>query len=120
MSTPDETTSSGRLRALKLAERPEPVDDLHVAVGQLMASVAKLTTTVSRLDARVAELVPLSAEVTQLRRDVEIDRGDLVHGASTTAARHSSNRLAILMGTLFSLYEVSAPYLREVWRAIHQ
>jgi len=90
-----------------------PDADLHETVGRLMAGMA-------RLERKVDALRPLATEVHQLRQDIEEDRGALVTGASKTAAKHSSNRLAILMGALFSLYEVSAPALHEIWRQIHQ
>ena len=105
---PDEENTATTGRALPRrgpipnVARPVPgssalTQDVHELLGLLMASVARLET-------KHAELAPLAGEVAQLRRDIELDRGDLVHDASKSAAKHSSNRLAILMGALFSMY----------------
>jgi hypothetical protein len=115
MIDPDDTQ---RLRLLKRDGEPsrpklpsvhELSDDPHEALGQVMGATA-----------RVGERVELLArEVNGLRRDVELDRRALVRGASRSASRHSSNRTAALMGTLFILYEQAAPVLRAVWRGLH-
>jgi hypothetical protein len=99
---------------LRASDSYPPLDpDVHVALGQLMGAVA-------RLERKVDALMPLRSEVHQIRRDVELDRGELVSGASSMAARHSSNRMAALVTSLFALYELASPFLREIWKAIHQ
>jgi len=115
LNDPDDTQ---RIRLLKngeerarppMASEHELSEDMHVALGQVMGAVS-----------RQGERVELLAhEVGGLRRDVELDRRALVRGASRSASRHSSNRTAALMGTLFILYEQAAPVLRAVWRGLH-
>lgn len=113
-SSPDlEENTSAASPSSKLRTVP-PIDgDLHELIGQVMASQA-------RLERKIADFATLPSEVAALRRDIELDRGDLVHGASTSAASKSSNRLALLMGALFSLYEVSSPVVAQIWKALHQ
>ena len=109
MSFHDEEITRGGLNrpALRAVSEP-PASDSLVNLGQVMAAVAKLQT-------EVGELKTLPAEVRSLRRDLELDRDALVHGASKRAANHSSNRMAALMGALFTLYEVTSPYVRELF-----
>lgn len=109
------TSPGSRSRgALKVTDPPElELDaDVHVALGQIMRAV----TVLSR---KVEGLALLPSEVSALRREIDDDRGALVHDSSRSAAKHSSNRVALLMGSLFSIYEVSSPYIHELWRAWH-
>jgi hypothetical protein len=99
---------------------PPDAADLHELVGQLMAAASKNAQSAARIERKVDELMPFARDVLQMRRDWDQDRDKLVHGASTKAAEHSSNRMAALLGTLFTLYELSSPYLREVWRMFHK
>ncbi len=99
------------LRAVSLA--PE-ADELEL-LGRVMATTARLEAAVARLEVRVSSLAMLPSEVRSLRDEILEDREALVHGASKHAANHSSNRMAALMGALFTLYEVSSPYLRDLF-----
>lgn len=89
---------------LRVVESDPPASDADVRMGQLMGAIGRLQTDVDALKT-------LPAEVRALRRDLELDRDALVHGASKRAATHSSNRMAALLGALFTVYEVAAPYL---------
>lgn len=95
---------------------PLPADP-DAAFGAIAAELGKLTRQVGSLR---RDYGTVTRELTQLRKDIELDRGALVAGASSQAAKHSSNRTAALMGTLFTLYEISSPYLHELWRLVHQ
>lgn len=117
MTTPpvypdEETTRAGLRPPLRVVSAPPQADELET-LGQLMAAVARLETG-------VAELKTLPSEVRMLRDEIRQDRDALVHGASHQAATHSSNRMAALMGALFTLYEVAAPYLHDLWRLIRK
>lgn len=98
-------TAPGSPSAVRVAS--EPPSDPLVALGQLMANVA-------RLERKVDELRALPSEVAQLRRDVNLDRGELVNGTSRATARHVGNRIGMLMVVFLTAYEVAAPYLRAL------
>ncbi len=115
MSFHDEEITRGGLRPLaplRAVSEPPQSDEL-VMLGQLMRSVAKLQTDVDTLKT-------LPSEVRSLRDEIRLDRDALVHGASKHAANHSSNRMAALMGALFTLYEISSPYLHELVKWVHK
>ncbi len=117
----EEVTSAGRRARLRTVQPVEPAtDDLHVLYGRLMAACARNEQTAARIERKVDELLPFARDVMQMRRDWDADREQLVHGASQKAAAHSSNRMAALLGALFTLYEVSAPYLHDLWRMFHK
>jgi hypothetical protein len=107
----EEDTASG----VPLSSLPPLAEDPDEALGQLMAALARQGRHISLLKRDVGTI---RTEVTGLRKDTELDRGELVDGASRKAAKHSSNRMAALMGALFTLYEVSSPYLHELVRLV--
>lgn len=109
----EEDTASG----LPLSSMPPLPDDVHEAQGVLMAAIARHGR---HLDNMKRELGMIRTEVTGMRKDLELDRGELVAGASHSAAKRASNRVGVLMGGLFGLYEVTAPYLHELWRLVHK
>jgi hypothetical protein len=114
--TDDEITKSGNARKrLRSVDGVDPdTDDLRVLYGRLMAACARNEQTAVRLERKVDELMPFASDVLQMRRDWDADRDALVHGASKRAANHSSNRMAALMGALFTLYELTSPYVRDL------
>ncbi len=113
MSYHDEELTRGPLRPpLRAVSQPPESDELHT-LGLLMAATARIET-------RLRDLETLPREVHQLRNEIRDDRAALVHGASKHAANHSSNRLAALMTALFTLYEISSPYLRELWAMVRK
>jgi hypothetical protein len=104
----DEEPTRAPLRPpLRAVSAPPQADELHT-LGLVMAATARIET-------RLRDLETLPSEVRALRAEIRDDRDALVHGASKHAANHSSNRLAALMTALFTLYELSSPYLRELW-----
>lgn len=107
----EEDTASG----IPLSSMPPLAEDPDEALGQVMAVLARQGRHVSLLKRDVALV---RTEVTGLRKDLEEDRDELVNGASKKAAKHSSNRMAALMGALFTLYEISSPYLHELVRLV--
>lgn len=133
----DEVTKTGLPRAgtparvLRVApvvpSDPPAADQLPELVGQLMAVCASLQTTCtalqascSALDTKIAALATLPSEVSALRRDVDEDRKDLVHDSSKSAATHTSNRMAALLGALFTVYEIASPYFHGIWSMFHK
>ena len=110
-SFPDEEhTRPGLNRPLRVVEEVE-TDDVHELLGRLMRKTAQLET-------KVDALLTLPSEVRSLRAEIQEDRGELVKGASTHAAKRAGNRLAMILTGLFTFYELSAPTVRAVWRAI--
>jgi hypothetical protein len=100
----DEEPTRGNLRPpLRAVSVPPPFDEAET-LGQLMAATARIET-------RLRDLETLPREVRALRDEIRLDRDALVHGASKHAATHSSNRMAALLGALFTVYEIAAPYL---------
>ena len=93
-------------------------DDVHEALGQLMAAVQAGNARASSLSAEVSTL---SREVGQLSRGLEEHSKTAdaaAKTAGTTAATHTSNRLAVLMGALVTLYEIASPALHELWKGL--
>ncbi len=87
----------------RVAESVPPADD-DSTVGMLMRQTVNNTTAMHRL---TTEVGTLSREVRQSARAAP----DTIH----STAKQASNRIALLMGTLFTLYETTAPYVREAW-----
>ncbi len=94
----------------RLHSAPKLQDDEVETLGLVMGGLASLKTDVQTL----------GSEVAALRRDIELDRRALVHGASTKAAAHTSNRMAALMGALFTVYEIAAPYWPGIRGMFHK
>ncbi len=109
----DEEPTRGGLNRPALRAVSDPPDPL-VDLGQIMRGVARLQTDVAALRPLPAEVRVIRQELELLRDDLKEDRAELVHGASKRAANHSSNRMAALMGALFTLYEVTSPYVRDL------
>ncbi len=105
----EEPTNGGGSKSRVVASEPPLDADPLVALGQVMGAVARLST-------KVDALALLPSEVTQLRRDVALDRKALVKGA----ARRSSNRLALLVSSLFVLYDQAAPILHAITKGLHR
>ena len=106
----EETTRGGLNRPLRVVEEV-PSDDVHELLGKLMRRTAQLET-------KVDALATLPSEVRSLRDEIREDRGALVKGASVHAAKRAGNRLAVLMTGVFTLYELTAPMLRALWRGL--
>jgi hypothetical protein len=113
-----ERTSGGKQRSSQVLTTVPP-EDPEARLKTLVAQVGSLKGYVSACDSSVSRL---STEVAQLRRDVELDRKSLVHDASKSAARKSSNRVAMLMSGALLIWEqvgpVVGPLVRGVLRAI--
>jgi hypothetical protein len=108
----EEDTHSG----LPLSSMPPLSDDVHEALGQIMGTCARHGR---HLQAVKTQLGTMQTELVGMRKDIELDRGALVEGASHTAAKRSSNRMAALMGCFFTLYEIASPYLHEMAKWLH-
>ena len=118
--------SSGAFRAadeddthpgVPLGSLPPLPSDVHEALGTLMAATARNGRHIASLK---RDMGVLRTEITGMRKDLQEDRGVLVHETSSAAAKKSSARMAAWMGTLFGVYEVASPYLHELWRMIHK
>lgn len=108
----DERTRPDLLRPSLLlrSEESEPEDD-DSTVGMLMRQTVNNTNAIKSLQ---LELRVLTREIHQGTLAAAEDRSSIAAGS----AKHASNRLAMLLGGLFSLYEISSPYLREIWRQV--
>lgn len=117
MSFAEEPTRPG-LRQLRAVSDPPAFDgDTHELVGKLLAETIQLRAGHNQL---VTQLQLNTAEISQLRRDLELDRKELVHSSARGAATHTSNRMAALLGALFVVYEQAAPYLAQLWHWVHK
>jgi len=101
---------------LSLSSMPPLPEDENEALGVLYAAVARQGR---HLEGIKRDYGVIRTEVIAMRKDLELDRGALVEGASRQAAKHSSNRTAAVMGTLFTLYELLSPYVHELWKLMH-
>jgi len=109
----DEDTQPG----VPLGSMPPLPSDVHEALGVLMAATARNGRHIASLK---RDMGVVRTEVTGLRKDLAEDRSELVKDTSHAAAKKSSNRAAVLFGTLFTVYEVTSPYLHELWRLVHK
>jgi len=118
--------SSGAFRAaddndtqpgVPLGSMPPLPSDSHEALGVLMAATARNGRHIASLK---RDYGVLRTEIIGMRKDLEENRDELVHETSSAAAKKSSNRAAVLMGTAFTLYEFASPYLHELWRLVHK
>jgi hypothetical protein len=107
--------------ALRVAKENEPIPgSIEFQVGQIMAATHANTRSIGAMTTSIGTL---EREVTQLQRAIEQDRDVRKVERKVmvrTAARHSSNRAALLMGTLWGVYEIAAPYLRTLLRLFHK
>jgi len=85
-------------------EEERPIHDLYELVGKIMASEQS-----TRQDVQT-----LTREVRQLTLSLEQDRPAIAKDASTSAAKHTSNRMAILFSALVVIYEQAAPALHWI------
>jgi hypothetical protein len=124
-SWPDERTRPG-LRQLRAVSDPPSSGDVldadeHVLLGKVMAETVQIRGAVNNL---TTEAQLMRSEVSALRRDIELDRKELVKSSASEAAKagagHASNRMAVLLGLLYALYTEAAPVLHELWRVVHK
>lgn len=104
--------TSSRLRAVESAE-PRTTDEL---LGQVMAATAEHTKVLEALSVQLGDLTRRFEE----HSDASIARKDEIKEATTKAASHGSNRLALLLGALVTIYEIAAPALHELAKWVHQ
>ncbi len=89
---------------------------LEEIVGQLMATTAENTRVIEALAVSVGSLtgkLDAHAEASE-KRKTEIKE------ATVKAAAHGSNRLALLMGALITVWEIASPFLHEMAKWVHQ
>lgn len=112
MGSWEEDTRPGLLRhsLATRVQQSEPPDD-DTTLGMLMRQTVSNTAEIQGLRTDVSTLM---REIRQHAKGLDEDRPVLAQDS----AKHASNRLAVLMGSLFTLYEISQPYLRELWRQI--
>lgn len=109
--------SSSKLRAVSaVVDSEPPAPTLDQLVGQLMAATAQNTKVIEALSANVGSLTgQLTAHIEGAgERKAEIKQ------VTTQAAAHGSNRLALLLGALVTVYEIAAPALHELAKWVHQ
>jgi hypothetical protein len=105
-------SSSGFAPAGSIADNLPPSKTWEEIVGGLMATTAENTRVIEALAVQVGSLtgkLEAHAEASE-RRKVEI----------TKAAAHGSNRLALLMGALLTVYEIASPVLHEIAQWVHR
>ena len=117
----DERPTSGgssRLRSVQsVVTAPPPAGSSEPKsneelIGEMMAAVAANTSSVTNL----AEQVNLFGR----ELGAHIRAADTRTDEVKAAAKHGSNRLALLFGALVTLYELTAPYLHDIAKVLHQ
>lgn len=86
---------------------PESLEEI---IGALMATTAENTRVIEALAVQVGSLtgkLDAHSEASEHRKTE-------IKDATTKAAVHGSNRLALLMGALITVYEIAAPFLHEM------
>jgi hypothetical protein len=90
----------------RAAESVPPQDD-DSTLGMLMRQTVNNTAAVQALR---TDMDVLSREVRQHNRAAPV--------SIQSSAKHASNRMAALMAALFTIYEVTSPWLRELIRQV--
>lgn len=106
----EEERPTGRFHSssrMPVSAPPPPPPDDDTTLGLLMTAVTRLERTVGSLSVDVGTL---TREVTQLGKDAKEERPKLVKHA----AANTSNRMALLLGALFTLWEAAAPILHAI------
>ncbi len=83
-------------------------------MGMVMRQTVANTAAIESMQ---VQLSTFGRELRQHSRGIESDRPALAKEAAKGAAKHTSNRLAVIMGGLFTIYEVCAPYVHQIWEA---
>lgn len=89
---------------------------LEQIVGGLMATTAENTRVIEALAVAVGSLtgkLDAHAAASETRK-TEIKE------ATVKAAAHGSNRLALLMGALITVYEIASPFLHEMTKWVQR
>lgn len=93
-----------------------PPASLEELVGQLMAATAQNTRVIEALNVQIGTLTgKLTAHM-----EASSERHEDIKSVTTKAAAHGSNRLALLLGALVTIYEIAAPALHELAKWVHQ
>jgi len=95
--------------------RQNPLSDLEETVGIMMAQTIKNTTQISEMKIVLGRI---DREMAQTRKDLEIDRDDIINKTARRSSRHSSNRSAAIMATVGIAWNIAQPYLVELWYII--
>lgn len=106
---------SSALRAVGPVSEAPPAT-LEELVGQMMAATAQNTRVIEALSVQVGTLTARLGEHMQ----EATQHKDEIKAVTTKAAAHGSNRLALLLGALVTIYEIAAPALHELAKWVHQ
>ncbi len=111
---PTRADSSAALRAVApVNEEPASLEEL---VGKLMRKTAANTEVLEALNVQIGTLTgKLTAHIEDSGK-----RHEDIKAVTTQAAAHGSNRLALLLGALVTIYEIAAPALHELAKWVHQ
>lgn len=116
-SFPDERPTrptSAKLRAVaEVSAAPKTTDEL---LGELMAATVQHSAVIEALSVQVGSLEGKWAAHAET---VEAQKKEIKE-ATVKAATHGSNRLALLLGALVTLYEIAAPVLHDLAKWVHQ
>lgn len=116
--TQAERVTRGDSSALRVVS---PVSDappasLEELVGKLMAATEQNTRVVEALSVQIGVLGVKLDDHLQLANEQHED----LKVVTTKAAAHGSNRLALLLGALVTIYEIAAPALHELAQWVHR
>jgi hypothetical protein len=99
----------------ELAANADPLS-LEELIGKCMAATNQNTAVVEALSVQVGVLTTKLEQHSQ----ASDQRRDEIKQATVKAAAHGSNRLALLLGALVTVYEVASPILHELAKWVHQ
>lgn len=105
---------SAALRAVAPVSDAPPAT-LEELVGQLMGTTAENTKVLEALNVQIGTL---TGKLTEHIAAAGEQHEDLKQ-VTTKAAAHGSNRLALLLGALVTIYEIAAPALHELAKLVH-
>lgn len=109
----EEDTRPGLLRH-SMQQRVAERDDDDTALGKLMRQTVDNTNAIQ---AQTGALTALRTDFDVLAREVRQSQR-AAPATIQTSAKQASNRMAALVTALFTLYEVTSPWVREFIRQV--
>ena len=92
---------------------PKSIEEV---VGELMAATVQNTAVIEALAVQIGSL----DGKWKAHAEASEERKKEIKDATVKAATHGSNRLALLLGALVTLYEIAAPVLHDLAKWVHQ
>lgn len=114
-SDDDTRTDIHRAATVPPGKRIGFVSEIEETVGLIMAQTERNTKAIEN---QSLVLGRIDREMAQTRKDLEVDRNDIINTTARRSSRHSSNRSAAIMAAVGIAWNIAQPYLVEVWYII--